>query len=435
MEEGENMKFDLNNRVIKENILKGGFGLEKESLRVDEDGYLSHTQHPFLGNRYIDRDFCENQVELITDPGVNADKAYEDLKIIHRETVKSLYTLETGKEVLWPFSNPPYVKGEDDIPVASFQGNLKNKEFYRQYLARKYGKKKMLFSGIHVNYSFALELLEEDYKGSHFQKFKDYKNDIYLNLAKKIVKYSWFIVYLTAASPLLDGSFFDDDQLGETVHKNLGSARCSEIGYWNDFIPILNYENIEKYVESIQKYVDNGQLKETSELYYPVRLKPKGINNIDNLRQRGINHIELRMIDLNPFSPINLMKEDIEFLNLLIIYLMSLDDEEFDETSQIRAIQNEKAAAKYDDKQINIEISDHQFVNIRQLSLELLYDMDEYFSDFHNHSLKNIIQFQRDKIIYHQRYVERVREEFSEDYVSLGLKKAKEYAQKICKGE
>lgn len=429
------MEFDLNSSIVRKYILKGGFGLEKESLRVDEEGYLSHTLHPFLGNPYIDRDFCENQVELITDPCASVDEAYRDLEIIHREIVKSLYTLETGKEILWPFSNPPYVKGEKDIPVASFHGNLKNKEYYRQYLADKYGKKKMLFSGIHINYSFALELLEEDYKNKNFESFKEYKNDIYLKLAKKIVEYSWLIVYLTAASPILDGSFFDEEKIGKTVYKNLGSARCSEIGYWNHFVPKLDYHSLESYIESIQKYVDDGHLKETSELYYPVRLKPKGINNLSNLKEKGINHIELRMIDLNPFSPINLMKEDVHFIHLLIIYLISLDDEEFDEVKQARAIQNEKEAAKYDDKNINIEIAENQYVNIRKLSLSLLDDIEHYFSFLEDDNYKDIIQYQRNKIVNHQRYVERVREDFSENYVSLGVQKAKTYAKKICKGE
>lgn len=429
------MGFDLGNNIIKKYLLKGGFGLEKESLRVDENGYLCHTLHPFLGNPYIDRDFCENQVELITDPCASVDEAYRDLAIIHRETVKSLYTMETGKEFLWPFSNPPYVKGEKDIPVARFRGDLKNKEYYRQYLATKYGKKKMLFSGIHINYSFAEELLEEDYKNKNFESFQDYKNHIYLQFAKKIVKYSWFIVYLTAASPILDGSFFDDLKLGEVVDKNLGSARCSEIGYWNNFVPVLDYTNLNNYIDSIQKYVDNKQLKETSELYYPVRLKPKGINNIDNLRKKGVNHIELRMIDLNPFSPINFMKEDLEFIHLFIIYLMSLPDEKFTEEMQISAIRNEKEAAKYDDKHMKIEVTKNQYCYIRELSLQLLNDIEKYFSSFDNLNNQTIIQYQRNKIVNHQRYVERIKKEFSKDYVTLGVQKAEEYAKKICEGE
>lgn len=429
------MGFDYQDDVVRKTIWKGGFGLEKESLRVDSEGYLSHVGHPFLGNPYIDRDFCENQIELITDPKASVDEVYRDLEIIHKATVRSLYTLETGKEVLWPFSNPPYVKGEDDIPIAHFQGQLKGKEYYRQYLARKYGKKKMLFSGIHVNYSFADELLQDQFHKSSFDDFQTYKDHIYLELAKKVVQYSWFIVYLTAASPILDGSFFNDEHIGETVYRNLGSARCSEIGYWNDFIPILDYHHLDVYLKSIQRYVDSGQLKATSELYYPVRLKPKGENTLENLKEKGVNHIELRMLDLNPFSPIQLMKEDIDFIHLFIVYLMSLADEEFLEEAQIRAILNEKEAAQYDDSCMNIEIDQHKSINIREISLKLLDDIEKMIVSLNHEENRSIIQYQRDKIIHHQRYVERIKAEFSQDYVTLGMKKAVEYAQKICEGE
>ncbi|MCD8326821.1 MAG: NAD/NADP octopine/nopaline dehydrogenase family protein [Lachnospiraceae bacterium] len=47
-------------------LLSGSFGLEKESLRTDEAGFLSHTPHPFMDNPNIVRDFCENQTEINT---------------------------------------------------------------------------------------------------------------------------------------------------------------------------------------------------------------------------------------------------------------------------------------------------------------------------------------------------------------------------------
>lgn len=368
------MGFHTNNKIIKEHLLTGGFGLEKESLRVNLEGYLSHVEHPFLGNPYIDRDFCENQVEMITDACDSCDKAYREMEIIHKQTVKSLYTLETGREILWPFSNPPFVKGESDIPVATFEGEQKAKEVYRQYLATKYGKKKMLFSGIHVNYSFDNVLLEQEYQYHSNLSFQEFKNQLYLELAQKIVYYIWMIVYLTAASPILDDSYEKD--MTASIYHDLGSARCSEIGYWNDFVPILQYDSVEAYVDSIQKYVDDGMLQAASELYYPVRLKPKGINNNENLRQNGINHIELRVFDLNPFSPIGIIKEDLRFVNLFIIYLMSLEKINLTENMQKQAISNEKAAARYDDSKIFIDDT-----NIKDKTLSILNDMENYFDD------------------------------------------------------
>jgi glutamate--cysteine ligase len=428
------MPFCYEDKKIKDIVLKGNFGIEKESLRVTVNGNLSHTSHPFIGNPYIDRDFCENQVELITDPSEGIDKAYNDLEIIHKQTVKSLYYLESGPELLWPFSSPPYILSEDDIPIARYSGQLKSKEYYREYLASKYGKRKMLFSGIHVNYSFHEEFLKEQFKNSHEKDYQTYKNNIYLELAQKTVQYSWLIVYLTAASPLLDGSFFDDNRRGEIVYNDLGSARCSDIGYWNDFIPVLNYTSLDTYVESIENYINNGLLKGSSELYYPVRLKPKGINSLNHLKQEGVNHIELRMLDLNPFSPINIMKEDIEFIHLLIIYLMSLNHSTFNQVEQENAIENEKQAARFNDFNIDIKTR-NQSINIRELSLNILSDMEDFFEKNHFHIQKNIIQYQRNKIINHQRYVERVINEFSNQYVYLGVQKAKQYAENICKGE
>lgn len=222
------MSFNFDNQDILKNMYKGSFGIEKESLRVNTDGFLSHTPHPFGHNPHIDRDFCENQVEIVTDAFDDTNSVYNQLSVLHNTVVQKLKHLETGSEILWLFSNLPYVKGESDIPIASFKGSLKGKEIYRKYLAEKYGKKKMLFSGIHFNFSFADELLEYGFKESKMKFFADYKNNFYLELAKKMTKYSWLIVYLTAASPITDGSFFDDSAIGKDVITPFSSARCSE---------------------------------------------------------------------------------------------------------------------------------------------------------------------------------------------------------------
>ena len=180
------MSFNFDNQNIIKNMYKGSFGIEKESLRVKTDGFLSHTPHPFGHNKHIDRDFCENQIEIVTDVFDDTGSVYSQLSALHNTVVQKLKRLETESEILWMFSNPPYVNGESDIPIASFKGSLKGKEIYRKYLAEKYGKKKMLFSGIHFNFSFADELLDCGFKDSKINSFTDYKNNLYLELAKKI---------------------------------------------------------------------------------------------------------------------------------------------------------------------------------------------------------------------------------------------------------
>ena len=137
------MLFDLDNTTIKEYIRQAEFGIERESLRVNADGKLAQTPHPFAEHKNIDRDFCENQVEMISDVFVDPQRLYDQL-IELQKYINS--KLKENDEFLWPFSNPPRISGEDEIPVAEYKGSLQSKSVYRHYLAQKYGKVKMLFS-------------------------------------------------------------------------------------------------------------------------------------------------------------------------------------------------------------------------------------------------------------------------------------------------
>lgn len=435
-QKGKDMGTGFEREELGEWIFEGNFGLEKESLRVDERGYLAHTSHPFPGNPNIDRDFCENQVEIITDVCGSVDEVYGQLSQLHKTVVRKLQELDTGTEYLWAFSNPAYVKGEEDIPIASFEGSLKGKEIYRKYLAEKYGKKKMLFSGIHFNFSYSDEMLSRGWKSDGAPTLREYKNKRYLHLAKEITKYSWLIVYLTAASPLMDGSFFKDDAIGKDILSGYCSARCSEIGYWNEFIPVLEYEDLASYVRSIQSYVDSGQLKAATELYYPVRLKPAGENSLECLKTKGINHIELRMLDLNPFSPVGIKKEDLEFLHFLILYLTFTEEEAFEVYQQIMAVKNEKRAAKYEEKDIWIETGWSESVPVRDAVMEFLDKMEEFFASFGKENIMRSIAYQREKILCpEKRYAVRVKKEFRQDYVKHGLDLVKKYAAEIKQEE
>ena len=430
------MSLDFTNPAIKKHMLEGKFGLEKESLRVTEEGFLAHTPHPYSDDSHMERDFCENQTELITDACDSVDAAWTQLVVLHEKAVKILQMLDTGKELLWPFSNPPYVKGEEDIPIASFSGSLKKKEIYRKYLAEKYGKKKMLFSGIHFNFSFSDTVLREGYKRSGIAVFQEYKNQVYLDLAAKVTKYSWLIVYLTAASPVMDGSFFQDKDLGRDVLKNYASVRCSEIGYWNQFVPILSYDSLNTYVDSIEEYVQKGCLREAAELYYPVRLKPTGDNSLDNLRKNGVNHIELRTLDLNPLALAGVQKEDLQFLHVLILYLISLPSCEFDSYEQIMAIKNEKRAAQYEERDIWIENVWNRAIPVRDAALDVLFAMERFCEEMEKPKLMEAIYFQEKKVLcQEERYAVKIKQQFKKDYVKNGLKLAEKYTKEIMQKE
>ena len=68
------MLFNINNDAIKKHLKQAEFGIERESLRISGDGRLAQTPHPFECNKNIDRDFCENQTELISDVFIDPEQ-------------------------------------------------------------------------------------------------------------------------------------------------------------------------------------------------------------------------------------------------------------------------------------------------------------------------------------------------------------------------
>ena len=98
---------------------------------------------------------------------------------------------------------------------------------------------------------------------------------------------------------------------GGAVFTGKASQRCAVTGYWNAFTPVFDYKTLEGYIAGIEYFVSKGLLAAPSELYFPVRLKPRGLNTLDNLRTLGASHIELRMFDLNPLDPVGLELRDI----------------------------------------------------------------------------------------------------------------------------
>lgn len=428
---------------IRKCLLLGKFGLEKEGLRVLGDGSMSHTQHPLENSSHITRDFSENQTEINTSAEPSAEGAVLTLAAYERQLQQTLSRLPE-REYIWPFSNPPRLRGEEDIPIAQFTGDLASKTVYREYLAGRYGRYKMTFSGIHVNYSFSEELLRREFAMRGSGRSRSFRDSFYLELAEKTAAYGWLLVILTAASPVMDESYFVDagsagtdapaghPVSGRDVFFGMASVRCSENGYWNAFAPVFDYTNIQRYSDGIRSYVEDGLLYSASELYYPVRLKPKGENSLEALKEGGVDHIELRMFDLNPLTAVGLDVRDVQFAQLFLAWLASLPRRVMTPLEQVLAVQNFKNAAHYDLRTVRIEMAGltetADSLCAQDAAVHVLRQMQEFYralaADLPEWAC-SVLEFEMDKLLHPQkRYAARVREQFSGTFLEKGIEHA-----------
>ena len=365
-------------------IPHGRFGLEKESLRITFAGRFTQTDDPFTGFDHVTRDFCENQTEINTGVHDSAEGAVKEL-VAHHRRLQAVLAALPERELLWPFSNPPFIENEDDIPIARYSGDEAAKRVYRERLADRYGRHLMTFSGVHVNYSFATEAIRGD------------RNQFYLDLAEKVLAYGWILTPLFAASPLLDESFsISGHHMGETMFAGLASLRCSELGYWNQFTPVLDYMSLAGYVGSIRTFVDRGFIVAPSEFYYPVRLKPQGRNSLEALTETGVDHIEIRTVDLNPFVEGGVDVRDVKFIEFFLVWCASLPKANLSVADQLQAVQNYKRAAHYDITRARVALPGAHATTVQEAGLAVLDRMRDFYADVEPDVL-DLVDFERVK--------------------------------------
>lgn len=321
------MKFKevLQQKNVKPYLLSARFGLEKESQRTTFDGQLAKTDHPkSLGDRsyhpYIQTDFSETQMELITPVATSIREMLRYLAAIHDVAQRSM----NKHEMLWPLSMPPKLPTNDrEIMIAKldqFDGVL-----YRRYLAKEYGKRKQMISGIHFNFEFSVELVEQLFAAqTEYATIEAFKNVLYMKVARNYLRYRWLITYLFGASPVSEVGFFQQNE--EQPNEPVRSIRNSSFGYKNNENVQVSYESLEQYTSGIQQMVEDGILSEEKEFYSAVRLR--GGKQMADLPKTGVRYIELRNLDLNPFAPLGTDQESLEFLHLFMLFLLWTDEKE-----------------------------------------------------------------------------------------------------------
>lgn len=331
-------------------------GIERETLRVDDQGRLALTPHPSvlgsaLTHQQITTDYSEALLEFITGTSADPAQTLDELERIHRFTSGKL-----DGETLWSASMPGPLPDEQDIPIArygsSHSGRLKY--VYRKGLALRYGKTMQCIAGIHYNYSLPEALwtllgsAENDSRDD-----RDYQSARYIGLIRNFRRYSWLLMYLFGASPALDVNFLRgrSHQLQQLDADTLylpwaTSLRMSDLGYQNNAQAGMTpcYNDLDSYTESLRKAVStpyppyvaigtqrdgewlqlNTNLLQIENEYYsnirPKRVTAPGERPLQALLARGVQYIEVRCLDIDPFLPLGIDLPEALFLDTFLLY-------------------------------------------------------------------------------------------------------------------
>ena len=349
---------DLTKKVFNsdaKNILAlGMFGIEKESLRVSQSTISTNPHPESMGSplclRHITTDFSEAQLELITPPLMDKKTG-----LIFLENIHHFVSHKIEDEILWPLSMPPFIPSDEDIPVASYGSSnfALFKTTYRNGLSHRYGRTMQTISGIHFNYS----LPEQIWKSSLFRQEKEVSKklraNIYFRTLRNLHRMNWLILYFFGASPIVAKNFLSNKHNGFQKLDNHSyylpfatSLRMSDLGYQN-----INQSKVAISLNSLPEYIFdlkqatatkcddfqkidqettedypqiNSNILQIEDEYYAVA-RPKSSSDsnlrlITKLDDTGVDYIELRSLDINPFQRIGIDLDTVHFLEVFFIY-------------------------------------------------------------------------------------------------------------------
>ncbi|MGA7179795.1 MAG: glutamate--cysteine ligase [Thiobacillaceae bacterium] len=319
-------------------------GIEKESLRVQASGKLALTPHPLalgsaLTHPYITTDFSEAQLEMRTGAHESVERCLEELTQVHQFVYHAI-----GDELLWVDSMPCILPAEETIPIGIYgSSNVgRCKSVYRVGLGHRYGRCMQTISGIHYNWSMP-----------------GVSTDTYFGLIRNFRRHSFLLLYLFGASPAVCLSFVADRQHGlqslnpDTLYlPHSTSLRMGRLGYQSNAQASLavSYNSLEGYAASLQEALTEpypayaaigihdlgggynqlatSLLQIENEFYGTIRPKRvifPGERPLHALRQRGVEYVEVRCLDLNPFLSVGIDVQTIRFLDLLLLHCLLTD--------------------------------------------------------------------------------------------------------------
>ncbi|WP_313076491.1 glutamate--cysteine ligase [Melaminivora sp.] len=326
-------------------------GIEKEGLRVLPTGQLALTPHPValgsaLTHPAITTDYSESQLELITGVHGGVQPCLDELTELHQFTHRVLLQQQPGGELLWASSMPCPLPPDETIPLGRYgSSNVgRAKSIYRMGLGHRYGRRMQTISGIHYNWSLP-----------------GLSSDEYFALIRNFRRQAFVLLYLFGASPALCPSFVQGRKhalqpLGEGGHAlylpHATSLRMGRLGYQSEAQASLrvSYNGLKGYADSLHEALtrpypayeaigvrslggDYNQLGTSllqieNEFYGTIRPKRtvhSGERPLHALRERGVEYVEVRLMDLDPFVPVGITAQTMRLLDVFLLHCLLTD--------------------------------------------------------------------------------------------------------------
>lgn len=449
-------------------------GIERETLRISPDGSLSQQPHPSslgatLTHPKITTDFCEAQLELITGVHTNAQDCLDELHDIHLFVYEEL-----DDELLWPASMPCGVGIDERIPIARYGTSNEGrfKEVYRLGLGNRYGRLMQTISGIHYNFSIPDSLWAQLAQCDGVANTQQFRDDSYLRMVRNFRRHNWLLIYLFGASPAVCRTFLTDREhslavLDRTTYylPHATALRMGPLGYQSDaqsHHPV-DYNSLSSYVRSMvptlsetyEPYKNIGiceagdyrQLSDTllqieAELYSTIRIKPKPQSPeraLVALQRRGIEYVEVRCMDIDPFEPLGINLDTMQFIDVFLLYSLLADNEHESQQQASKNLSNQLRVVHHG-RQPNVELEAPESIrSLEEWSREILDEcqkvastMDEAgATDAHTKQVKHQIEKVLDSAKTPSAQLQKLMTNRQQPFASLGLELAIEHYDKM----
>ena len=351
-------------------------GIEREALRITPSGSLALTRHPAafgapLTHPKITTDFSEAQLELITGVHESVESCIEELGDIH-----TFIHHQLEEELLWPASMPCGISADDAIPIARYGDSnaARFKEIYREGLGHRYGRVMQTISGIHYNFSIPEAIWDVLAKIDSTSSNRATRDDGYLRLMRNFRKHSWLLIYLFGASPAVCASFLRNKEHNlqrldpSTCYLPFAtSLRMGPLGYQSQEQSLhrIVYDSLPKFIDSMvpalthahpryarigirdgdaYNQLTDALLQVEAELYATIRAKRKtqsGERALLALRRRGIEYVEVRCLDADPFEPLGISVETAKFMDVFLLHALLSPNDGESETQSVRNFDNQ----------------------------------------------------------------------------------------------